>query len=359
MYIYVLPVSGAGFVSQLAILQHLCEAGYIPDLTLASSGGNVAAYIAAAANWKWAGIERIAREMTQDLFAKPLSSISWLSFILGYFNGNAYNKGTGVYEFLCRYFCKESICKHEIWTGTYNKAKQKTRLFCNKNEKDTILEMKYLDKDLTQSMDPYFADGDIRVIADAGVASASIPGIVPAQKIDDEYYIDGGVSSSSPLIVLKTPILKYVAAKKAPLHIFYINSVDLGTPNSKPGKTVIEIWKQATQDLIRSQTVIDRLASFELLRSQTTNINKEEFPCTYSNLQRVKQIQERVQSSLIEIYPYESMDKTMLNLGKFGGEEVVEFIRKTYPRCGCRFWYIETNDEEVPKLLEKCRKKKK
>lgn len=43
MKIYILPISGGGFVVQLAIIQHLCELKYVPDLCLASSGENVAA----------------------------------------------------------------------------------------------------------------------------------------------------------------------------------------------------------------------------------------------------------------------------------------------------------------------------
>ena len=85
MNILVLPVSGGGFVSQLAIIQHLCTIDYKPDITLASSGGNVSAYISMAASWKWAAIERISRDLSQDLFVKPWNDIMILSIITGYF----------------------------------------------------------------------------------------------------------------------------------------------------------------------------------------------------------------------------------------------------------------------------------
>src|SRR3972149_11408146 len=129
MYVLVLPVSGGGFVSQLAIIQHLCESHIVPDLTLSSSGGNVAAYVAAAADWKWPGIERVAKDLTQDLFVRPWSNITSVAFIMGYFKGDVYNRGSGVHEFLSRHFNTKTITNYEIWTGTYNKRRQRARLF--------------------------------------------------------------------------------------------------------------------------------------------------------------------------------------------------------------------------------------
>ena len=52
MKIFILPVSGGGFATQLGILYYLLEAKrIIPDIVLGSSGGNVAAYISMLSNW--------------------------------------------------------------------------------------------------------------------------------------------------------------------------------------------------------------------------------------------------------------------------------------------------------------------
>ncbi|CAH6420593.1 Patatin phospholipase [uncultured virus] len=337
MYVLVLPVSGRGFVSQLAILQHLCGSKFVPDLTLSSSGGNVAAYVVAAANWKWPAIERISRELTQDLFARPWNSVSSLALIVGYFEGNVYNKGSGVYDFLSKYFTSETITKYEIWTGTYNKSRQKARLFCNRSKDDSIMDVSCIDHELTQSMEPVFTKGNIQTIAKAGIASASIPAIVPAEIIDSEPYIDGGIAGASPLTIMQEPILKYIKDKDAPLHIVYVNSVDLSSPNLKPCHNVLDTWRQATHDLVRSQTVIDRLSGYELLRCQPGSMHKEEFACNYANMERVKEIQSKIKYSMLEIYPIERCD---IDIVSFNGEDVINAMRKAYSKCRCRLWWL-------------------
>lgn len=397
MYVLVLPVSGGGFVSQLGILQHLCESHFIPDLTLSSSGGNVAAYVAAAANWKWPAIERIARELSQDLFSRPWNSVSSLALVIGYFKGNVYNKGNGVHDFLLRHFTESSITKYEIWTGTYNKNRQKARLFCNRSNKiknmpteddetvsnkksfphsvsidenkvkntstksiskieTSIMDISCIDYDLTQSIDPIFAAGKIELIADAGVASASIPAIVPAQKIMDEDYSDGGIAGASPLSIMQEPILKYARDNNVPLHIVYINSVDLSNPRVKPIHNILDTWKQATNDMIRSQTVIDRLSGYELLRCHPGIMNKEEFICNYENIERVKLIQARVNYSMLEIYPTDRFD---VELANFNGNDVISAIHMAYKNCRCRLWWISPSDSlcdpDVCHLLDACK----
>lgn len=356
MYILVLPVSGGGFVSQLAILQHLCESKFVPDLTLASSGGNVAAYVAAAANWKWPAIERIARELSQDLFAKPWNNVLSLSMIIGYFKGDVYDKGSGVHDFLSRYFTSSSITKYEIWTGTYNKNRQQARLFCNRSAEESIVNVSCIDHDLTQSMEPVFANGNIELIAQAGVASASIPAIVPPQRILGEDYVDGGVAGASPLTIMQEPILKYTQDNDAPLHIVYVNSVDLSSPNLKPIHNVLDTWRQATNDLVRSQTVIDRLSGYELLRCHPGVMHKEEFVCTYENLERVKLIQSRVKYSMLEIYPTDRFD---IEIVKFNGDDVINAIHTAYKNCKCRLWWLSPTsnicDPNICILLDACK----
>jgi predicted acylesterase/phospholipase RssA len=356
MYILVLPVSGGGFVSQLAILQHLCESHFVPDLTLASSGGNVAAYVAAAANWKWPGIERIARELSQNLFAKQWNTVSSLSMIIGYFKGDVYDKGSGVRDFLSRVFTSSSITKYEIWTGTYNKNRQKARLFCNRSRDSSIMDISYIDHDLTQSMEPVFTNGDIELIAQAGIASASIPAIVPAQIIMEEDYIDGGVAGASPLTIMQEPILKYTQDNDAPLHIIYVNSVDLSAPDLKPIHNILDTWKQATNNLVRSQTVIDRLSGYQLLRCHPGIMNKDEFICNYENVERVRQIQSRVKYSMLEIYPTDRFDIEIVN---FNGEDVISAIHKAYKNCKCRLWWLSpvnnVCDPQVCNLIDACK----
>lgn len=343
MLVYVLPVSGGGFVTQLAILQHLGTMHLTPDLVLASSGGNVAAYVAAAADWKWPGIERISREITHNLYVSPWSSVSAFSLIIGYFEGNVFNKGSGISDFLHTHFTPESIKKYEIWTGTYNKNKQRARLFCNRNRKHSIINTKNIDYSLTQSLTPVFCNGNIELISTVSVASASIPAVVPAQIIEDEYYIDGGIAGASPLTIMQEPLLSIVKSTKDPLHLVYINSVDLASPNIGTCHNVIDTWKQATHDLVRSQTVIDRLSGYEIIRCQPGFVHKEEFPCTYENLKLIKALYDKIQFSLLEIYPLDNYD---INILKFTGNDVIDAMHRAYNNCACRFWWVSDNQDQ-------------
>jgi hypothetical protein len=339
MFVLVLPVSGGGFVSQLGILQHLCEIGFIPDVTLASSGGNVSAYICSASNWRWAGIERIAQELSPGFFVQPWATIPALSIIVGYFKGDMYHQGTGVHSFLNRYFDSETITKHEIWTGTYNKTQQKARLFCNLTRAESILDPCLIDHELTQSLEPVYAGGDIALIGDASIASASIPGVVAAQRIYGEEYVDGGVGGASPMSIMKDPLLDYVKQHDCPLHLVYVNSVDLSHPH--PAVTTgnfIDNVKQITHNIVRSQTVIDRLACYEIFERHGDTVLSEEFVCTNETMKRITYIHTNKRFSMTEFYPTNPLD---INIVSFDRSDIVKGITDAYKNCKCRLWYFD------------------
>lgn len=354
MNIFILPVSGGGFVSQLAILQHLCESNIRPKITLASSGGNVAAYIAEAAQWKWPAIERIARKLSQDLFVSSWSNIAFMSAVIGYFQGNIFNKGTGVYNFLNEHFTEKTIRSDEIWTGTYNKNKKQARLFCNQFKDESILDISCIDHDLSQSMEVVFADGNINLIAEYGSASASIPAIVPSIKILDEEYVDGGVAGASPLGIMQEPILKYVEKHNVAMHIIYINSVDLSNHLEKEAHNIVDTVKEVTSNMVRASTVSDRLAAYKLLRYHSGILQKKKFLCNYDNIERIKQIQNMINYSMLEIYP---LNKHDINITKFSGDDVVRTIHSAYDDLACRFlWLSDDNNisNKVTEILEFC-----
>lgn len=350
MKVFILPISGGGFVVQLAIIQHLSEVNIIPDLTMSSSGGNVAAYVSAAADWKWAKIERIARELNNELFAKPWSNVAMISFLTGFFQGNLYDKGSGVEEFLKKYFTSEKIIKHEIWTGTYNKDTQKAQLFCNRSKDESIMSKFKIDHNLTQSMENIYADGNIDLLAKVSLASASIPGVVPPQIINGKKYTDGGNFGASPLTIMKGPLTQYILKENNCVHLIYINSVNLSDIEKFDSFNVLDIWKQATEDLIRSFSVFDRLVAYEILRSQSNNIKNHNFKCTYNNLNIIKKIFKLVKFTLLELYPSTPLE---VNITSFTGDDTIKLIRKAYNNCLCRFWWISTdNDNIINNLLK-------
>jgi predicted acylesterase/phospholipase RssA len=354
MYIFILPISGGRFVSQLAGLQYLCENDIKPNVTLASSGGNVAALIASAANWKWAGIERVSRDLTNDLFAMQWSNISVVSSIIGWFQASRYKEGKNITGFLNKYFTKETIMNDEVWTGTFNKDQKRTCLFCNK--KDSILDISYINFDLTQSTLPIFANGDINLIGKYGTASASIPSLVPPQKIIGSWYEDGGVSSSSPLTVMSDPILNYVVKNNSSMHLIYLNSINLSNHKENSINNIIDNIKITTEDFIRSSVVNDRLAAYKLLKNfekvDHDVIDNKEFICNYINIEKIKTIQTLVKYSLLEIYPN---TKYEINIINFNGDDIINEIHKSYKDLSCRFWYISSrnsdNLDKIDKLL--------
>lgn len=351
MFIFVLPVSGGGFVNQLAILSQLTVAGFTPTITLSSSGGNVSAYIASAAKWKWNEIERISKTISQDFFISPRCSVEYISFLFGFFEGNLYAKGNGTKEFLENFFDSSTITKDEIWTGTYNKCTQKARLFCNRRKEDSILNTECIDTDLIQCMTSVYCNGDIESIAQTAVASFSIPGYVPAETIDTYQYVDGGVAGASPLTILRQPLLSYAEENSEKVHIIYINSVNLSQPDRRDIRNVVDTWRQATSDLVRTQTVIDRLSAYELLLCNGRDVEKREFSCNYQNLLNIKEAQKVIHASLLEIYPTSSNE---INITHFNGEDVVEHIHRMSGKLFCRFWWIKSVDHDATKLIYAC-----
>jgi predicted acylesterase/phospholipase RssA len=336
MELLVLPVSGGGFVSQLAMLGLLGELGYRPTLTLASSGGNVAAYVAMAGGWTRAGIRRVSAALTDALFARPWNPISSIAFIVGFFQGNARQYGTGVVQLLSNYFTPATIQQYEVWTGTYNKDQQRARLFCNRSKSTTLIDDSLINLELTQSMSPYYAEGDIQSIAQYSLGSASIPAVVPPQIIDGERYVDGGIATASPLALLRDPLTALIGVDKRHLHIIYVNSVDLSRPYEIPCHNVVDNWRQATYNLVRSGTTLDRLAAYDLLRVDPKLIQHREFNYCTAEIKSILQSRHLHTASLLELCPSVPVEINLLN---FDGAAVVGLIDHVEDHILCRFWW--------------------
>ncbi len=338
MNLLILPASGQAFSSQIVAMQHLCEINYKPDLILGSSGGNIVAYICAAADFKRTHIERIAKELKSEYFAKPWHDISAVAALIGFFNGNSFTAGSGAIDFLKTYFTKETITKYPIITGAYNKDLQKFKLFFNCSKNNSIINCDDIDYDITQSMEPSYADGDFELIAKASAASAAIPGLIPGIEINGHTFVDGGNYGSSPLSVLQSQLLKYIHTNPEYFHMTYVNSKDLSKPNILPSHNLFDTWKQAVNDLIKSQTLIDRLVAYELLLSKGLPIEKRSFPCDYKHLLKIKNIREKSKYSLLEIYPLKNHD---INITNFTSNDISEALTSLYSNCHCHFWWIK------------------
>ena len=338
MHLLIIPASGGGLISQLAALQHLTEINYKPDLMLCSSGGNICGYIAAAADFERTHIERIAKELKSEYFVKPWHGMGVISAMVGFFNGNAFSDGDGAVEFLKTYFTEKTITKYQIITGAYNKDLQKSRLFINCLKQDSIINCEEMDYDITQSMPAHYCGGKMDEIAIASSASAAIPGLSPPKIIDGFQYTDGASFGSSPLTLLQGQLLRYIQNDPKFFHLTYVNSKDLSKPKILASHNLFDTWKQAVNDLIKSQTLIDRLVAYELLLSKNLPIQKSSFICDYKNLLMVKEKRSTIKYSLLEIFPLESHE---INITNFNADDISNALEKLYSKCYCNFWWID------------------
>lgn len=338
MKIIIAPGSEKNFILQLIMLQYLSQIGYKPDICLGSSGGNLALYLAAAADFNWSRIQLITNELRPDYFVTPWNDFPPIATLMGFFKGTAYDYGKGLINFLQLFFDQQSIVKYEIWTGCYNKDLQKYRLFCNRCKINSYLNYEYEEDDIIQTQIPYYCDGNMNLISSVGLATCSIPGLVPPQIIDNHQYNDGNVCSASPLTILKTSILKTLKPTEA-LHIVYLNSKDLSQPQLLPINNLIDTWKQGLNDLLKSQTLIDRLSAYELLRHRANGkeIKKKYCDCTFENLKELQKIINASNATLLEIYPTCSAD---LNITHFTSQDLERNFKILNQSCKCRLWWV-------------------
>ena len=227
--IYVLPISGGYITTHFAFLSEVYDAKkiqnggkfdkgcqqYQPDMAMGSSGGNMAIYLAMAADWSSEGIERLTANLNTDIFIRSWlpKSLSFLpSWLLGFHRGTMYRHGEGNPELFSRFFTTESIQRVEVWTGTYNKKCHKAQFSCNLCSGSSLINPIFFDheKSLLNCLPHKYLCGNIYWIAITTIASASIPMVVDGQIIDDESHSDGGNMYASPLSVLSQDICRIV-----------------------------------------------------------------------------------------------------------------------------------------------------
>lgn len=231
-FVYICPISGGALVSHLALLQEVYDArikandgikkgyySYAPHIALGSSGGNVSIFIAQASDWTSLGIERNVHHMNSNLFLKKwvpdeLSIIPNAPFFL--VKGTLYNHGIGARPLFNKLFTSETIQRTELWLGTYDIKHKKAQFFCNRSQSNSYITEPFFNEEqsLYYAMPLKFTEGNIDKLADICIASATIPATVPAQKIDNLLYADGGVMYPSPLSVLHKELYRIVTGKE-------------------------------------------------------------------------------------------------------------------------------------------------
>jgi len=355
MHLLVLPVSGNFFPCQLGLLTQLIDAEYDPNLIMGTSGGAVSAILSLGADWSPSGIRRLARKLKSSLFLrswwpKPLSILP--SWGLGFFRGSVYNSGEGLDEFFETYFSVDSITQKEVWIGVTgitnkNKKKESAQFFCNLSQEKSQIDISCFEKyhNIGQSTlcnSLHFLDGDLKRIQEATIASASIPTVVPPQKIGEDSYVDGGVFFASPM----TPMRDSLEAleDEEGLHITYVNTYDIeeqkimSSIDFYPG--IFHTGAMTFATMVYSILSQDRLNGLKILNPDISKIHRIPLKGSKTTLEQIFAFRKKCKRSFLELYT-KSLDK--IDLTDFKPEDILNVMDKVQEEYYCRFWWIGDN----------------
>ncbi len=370
--ITVCPISGGSFPIQLGLFSLLADCKYDTLCMLASSGGNVAAYTAHAANFNRNAIERISRGLSSRMFLQPWSNAPVISALFGFFTGSMFKEGSGAMGYFDCYFTPDSVQSREIWTGTYDRQHQRGQYFCNRSQEQSYFGDMEWPCSLTRCHPPIWVAGDLETISKVSIASASIPGLIPAIQFNNgQQLMDGGLSAASPLSPMNSVISTYLPHRR---HVVYVNGVnvdliDLGgvgnsLVNNKGGDksgsssssgsndeivegvsgkcNVLNSGVLTLSELIMAQIVADRGTAHGLI-SQGQSTHHVELPATITNLQKVLdfRLTQNCVSSLLELAP--SCNRS-LSVTSFTGVDVCNLLEWTRNNAIIRFWWVGDGD---------------
>lgn len=231
MKILVLPISGGGFPFQLAVIRDLAAIEWKPNISLATSGGNVAGYTAAAGDWTVEGIDKACLKLSSNVFTKSWLPSTIPSHIVGLFQGSIYKSAKKEsIDFFEKNFTPETVTKYEIWSGTTHIYERSAQMICNRSKSESILGGRGISSSDIGCREAMYMNGSVAGIGLASLASASIPAIVPHVEVEGEILCDGGMLYASPLSCLASSISATAKEKKESIHITYISSRDTDTP---------------------------------------------------------------------------------------------------------------------------------
>lgn len=380
LVVYVLPVSGGGFPTQIGLLAEYGEARQIlqryrrkisrkkdPDLVLASSGGNVAAYLGLAADWEGRSLLRIASRLYTEMFIQSWFPSPFCQYIptwmAGIFYGSFYRQGVGSEKFFHTYFNRASVSRTEIWTGTYDHYQQRAQFFCNKCEGQTLISNRGFDevRQFYSCLPLRFLGADLSAISRVSMASASIPLLVSRQHFDGTCYVDGGAMYSSPLTVFVSEIARLCCPSSPPrgegeekklwlsrgslevtprssecegrrLRLIYFCSYEMDVPRSN-GSSITQDLRQ----ILHANIVQDRAAAVDLLRQLCGEVSRLDYPRVETKLLvEILDFLEEQEHYVLILYPH---GQERIELSQFSGEQICDLARKTRQAYGAIVWY--------------------
>ncbi len=348
-HVLIAPISGGHFPGQLAAMTKLSEQNYVPDLSLASSGGTVATYVSSAANWRNPQINVISGSLDYRLFIKswlPIDLRFFPSPIAGIFFGALYKSSELIAKFFYTFFTADKIVKDEIWVAAINRRTGAVCLFCNRRRETAVIKGNHYLPEMVKSEPLHYLNGDIELVSKSVMASSSIPVLVSPQTIGDNEYIDCGAKFASPLIPLREEIR---SLGENGLHIVYVNGYNLQKDlrvNRECGngevcidrQNIIQNGQSATDHIVRGLVIHDRVTAYGLIRE------KGEVNVIYHSidfLETIMEKREQISYSLLEIYPQECR---VIDVVSFTGNDVTEAISYAAKRLQLIFWWVGPAD---------------
>lgn len=380
-----LPISGGAIVSHLALLQEVYDArvkanngiktgyfSYAPHLALGSSGGNISIFIAQSADWTSYGIERNVEHMNSNLFLKKwipdeLPLVSDIPFAL--LEGSLYNQGEGARKLFNRLFTSETIQRTEFWLGAYDVINKKAQFFCNKSQSDSYIAEPFFNEEqsLYYAMPLKFINGNIDILADICIASATIPATVPSKEVDGLLYADGGVMYSSPLSVLNKEIHRIITGKeRVPISkSFQIeknneeNEEFIYTRNKNPEEKNLRLFyflpyqpnglqfedsradlgiKSYLDSILNVSMMQDRNAAVELLNNLSPEgLETETYMSLNSDhLSNIIRFLSNKKHYLICLFPHRNPSINIIHINGNTMKAAMKNVRESY---GCQVWY--------------------
>lgn len=330
MSVLVLPVSGGYFPYQVAALIEISRISELnPRLVLASSGGNVAAYLAEIANYQPNKILRISQEIHSGMFISKHSSIPTLDAMAVFYNGSLYTKSDLLLDKLKKYANQKLLTQREIWTGTFNRTSQRAQFYCNLSRQNASLSKYPINHTLYQTEESEYLNGSLPDIAQIILASASIPTYVLPQNRKNAELIDGGVAYSSPLAVFKNSLIRQNVQ-----HIIYVNGMNLAEIEKAQNRNIIENGRLATIEMSKFNICKDRQVAYETVFGSQL-VNYEDYPISSLSLIAQQISQGKYESTLLEIYPLYPQE---LNVVNFTSKDILDNIKGALLKI--RFWAI-------------------
>ena len=355
-WVFSLPISGGSLCCQLAFLCEIYEArkilnggklsgkkSYYPNLCLGGSGGSVSSYIGLAGGFTTDGIIRCAKNLDPRSFSKPwipkqLSVIP--NIAIAVFKGSVYNNGYGARPLFQRLFSEKSISEVEIWNSAFNEDKKSNQFFCNRYQKDSVINQCYFNEEqfLFDSLKLKYMNEDIDLIADVAIASASIPLVVPNQRINKELYADAGVALPSPLTVFANEIYRIVTNQNSNLRLVYFFPYQSDRLNLKK-ETVLEQDIDTINQILHFSMLKDRNTSLTILNRLSKCISHKYYP--EMNTKKLSEVMRKLNEHKHYVIWIEPHGEPKISLTKFTPEDVIAKIEQTRNNYSIIAWYTD------------------